>query len=100
MILYTEVITGENRGCSRYQVVRIPRNAADMNRNHFFYTSTELPNTISFRNILLDKTGSITKLSIIFSNTSQACKMRWAGHVARMGRGEAYYRVLVGKPGG
>ena len=26
-------------------------------------------------------------------------RMRWAGHVARMGRGEAY-RILVGKPEG
>ena len=26
--------------------------------------------------------------------------MRWAGHVACMGRGEGVYRVLVGKPEG
>jgi hypothetical protein len=26
--------------------------------------------------------------------------MRWAGHVARMGRGRNVYRVLVGKPEG
>jgi len=25
-------------------------------------------------------------------------KMRWAGHVARMGEGRGVYRVLVGKP--
>jgi hypothetical protein len=25
-------------------------------------------------------------------------RMRWAGHVARMGEGRAVYRVLVGKP--
>jgi len=27
-------------------------------------------------------------------------RMRWAGHVARMGEGRAVYRVLVGKPEG
>ena len=27
-------------------------------------------------------------------------KMRWAGHVARMGQGRGVYRVLVGKPDG
>jgi hypothetical protein len=27
-------------------------------------------------------------------------KMRWAGHVARMGEGRNMYRVLVGKPEG
>ena len=27
-------------------------------------------------------------------------KMRWAGHVARMGEGRGEYRVLVGKPDG
>ena len=27
-------------------------------------------------------------------------RMRWAGHVARMGEGREVYRVLVGKPEG
>ena len=27
-------------------------------------------------------------------------RMRWAGHVARMGERKVVYRVLVGKPGG
>jgi hypothetical protein len=27
-------------------------------------------------------------------------KMRWAGHVARMGEGRGVHRVLVGKPEG
>ena len=27
-------------------------------------------------------------------------RMRWAGHVARMGEGKGVYRVLVGKPEG
>jgi hypothetical protein len=27
-------------------------------------------------------------------------KMRWAGHVVRMGEGRGVYRVLVGRPGG
>jgi hypothetical protein len=27
-------------------------------------------------------------------------RMRWAGHVARMGRGRGAYRVLVGRPEG
>jgi hypothetical protein len=27
-------------------------------------------------------------------------RMRWAGHIARMGEGRGVYRVLVGKPEG
>jgi hypothetical protein len=27
-------------------------------------------------------------------------RLRWAGHVARVGKGRAVYRVLVGKPEG
>jgi len=27
-------------------------------------------------------------------------RMRWAGHVARMGEGRGVYSVFVGKPGG
>jgi hypothetical protein len=27
-------------------------------------------------------------------------RMRWAGHVARMGKGRDVYRVLVGRPEG
>jgi hypothetical protein len=27
-------------------------------------------------------------------------RMRWAGHVARMGEGRGFYRVLVGRPEG
>jgi hypothetical protein len=27
-------------------------------------------------------------------------RMRWAGHVARMGEGKGAYRILVGKPEG
>jgi hypothetical protein len=30
----------------------------------------------------------------------KARRMRWAGHVARMGEGRNVYRVLVGKPEG
>jgi hypothetical protein len=30
----------------------------------------------------------------------QSRRMRWAGHVARMGEGRNVYRVLVGKPEG
>jgi hypothetical protein len=28
----------------------------------------------------------------------KARRLRWAGHVARMGKGRGVYRVLVGKP--
>ena len=33
-------------------------------------------------------------------NIFRVIKMRWAGHVARMGERESVYRVLVGKPEG
>jgi hypothetical protein len=34
------------------------------------------------------------------TNFKLARRMRWAGHVARMGEGRNVYRVLVGKPEG
>jgi hypothetical protein len=30
----------------------------------------------------------------------KSSRMRWAGHVARMGEGRCVYRVLVGRPEG
>jgi hypothetical protein len=30
----------------------------------------------------------------------KARRMRWSGHVARMGVGKGFYRVLVGRPEG
>jgi hypothetical protein len=30
----------------------------------------------------------------------KSVRLRWAGHVARMGEGRCFYRVLVGKPEG
>ena len=38
-------------------------------------------------------------LNLIFADF-QSRRMRWAGHVARMGEGRGVYRVLVGKPEG
>jgi hypothetical protein len=59
-------------------------------------------------NVDSDATG---RLLIIYSafvkylrknrNTMNQCiRMRWAGHVARMGDGRGVHRVLVGKPEG
>ena len=33
-------------------------------------------------------------------NGTESRRMRWAGHVARMGEGRVVHRVLVGKPEG
>ena len=35
-----------------------------------------------------------------FGGEIKSRRMRWAGHVARMGEGRGAYRVLVGKPEG
>jgi hypothetical protein len=43
---------------------------------------------------LNDLYSSPTILRVIVSR-----RMRWAGHVARIGDGRGVYRVLVGKPG-
>ena len=45
------------------------------------------------------------ELSDLYSSTNivrviKSRRMRWAGHVARMGERRAAYRVLVGKPEG
>jgi hypothetical protein len=38
--------------------------------------------------------------STIIMRVIKSRKMRWAGHVARMGKGRHVYKVLVGKPDG
>jgi hypothetical protein len=38
--------------------------------------------------------------SISIPRQIKSRRMRWAGHVARMGEGRNVYRVLVGKPEG
>ena len=35
-----------------------------------------------------------------YCSGNQTKRMRWAGHVARMGEGRGVYRVFAGKPGG
>ena len=45
------------------------------------------------------------ELNVLYSSPNivqviKSRRMRWAGHVARMGEGRGMYRVLVGKPGG
>jgi hypothetical protein len=35
-----------------------------------------------------------------FIRVIKSRRLRWAGHVARMGEGRGAYRSLVGKPGG
>ena len=57
---------------------------------------------LTFRSLV--KTKKLTKLTaLMISNLIQVRKlrrMRWAGHVARMGEERGAYRVLVGKPEG
>ena len=45
------------------------------------------------------------ELNVLYSSPNivrviKCRRMRWAGHVARMGEERGVYRVLVGKPGG
>jgi hypothetical protein len=44
------------------------------------------------------------KLNDLYSSPTvrviKSRRMRWAGHLARMGKGKFVYRVLVGKPEG
>ena len=98
MIFYTEVITGKNRGRSLYQVVTIPRITADMNRNNFFYTSTEqfFPEYFAWQDKLHHNVFNNQFSSTLF--TSQACKMRLAGDVARMGDRRGVLQGFGGEP--
>jgi hypothetical protein len=39
-------------------------------------------------------------ISFNFAQAMKSRRMRWAGHVARMGERRGVYRILVGKPEG
>ena len=54
---------------------------------------------------VVDEIKSLILYTVTFSPTNivrvvKSRRMRWAGHVARMGQGRGVYRVLVGKPEG
>jgi hypothetical protein len=56
------------------------------------------------RNEVMEKT-TYEELSQLYSSPNivrviKSSRMRWAGHVARMGEGRGVYRVLVGRSGG
>ena len=44
--------------------------------------------------------GNISQYSKMHVRVVKSRRMRWAGHVTRMGEGRGVYRVLVGKPEG
>jgi hypothetical protein len=51
----------------------------------------------SWRKFLIDELHSLySSLNIV--RVIKSRRMRWAGHVARMGEGSGVYRVLVGRP--
>jgi hypothetical protein len=41
-----------------------------------------------------------TRRQIKINYLTKSRRLRWAGHVARMGKGRGVYRVLVGRPEG
>ena len=54
----------------------------------------------SVQTSLPKKLDSVIKLLINIVRVVKSRRMRWAGHVARMGEGRGVHRVLVGKPEG
>jgi hypothetical protein len=54
---------------------------------------------VSWRKLHNDKLHSLYSSPNI-DRVIQSRRMRWAGHVARMGKGKAVYRVPVGRPEG
>jgi hypothetical protein len=42
----------------------------------------------------------VTRNLMICTHHQKSRRMRWAGHVTRMGKGRGAYRVLVGRPEG
>jgi hypothetical protein len=50
----------------------------------------------SRKNLHNDELHSLYSLNIV--KVIKSRRMRWAGHVARMGEGRGVYRVLVGRP--
>ena len=66
--------------------------------NHFFYF-------VNAHNMLSIYLCSLEKLNNLYSSPNivrviKSRRMRWAGHVVRMGEERRVYRVLVGKPEG
>jgi len=62
----------------------------------YFYSKTNEMN--QFLTIILFCSNLYSSPNIV--RVIKSRRMRWAGHVARMGEGRGAYRVLVGKPEG
>jgi hypothetical protein len=64
------------------------------------------PNTPSWRGAQVKSTGITLPLPHLNDSSPnivrviKSRRMKWAGHVARMGEGRGAYRVLVGRPEG
>jgi hypothetical protein len=52
----------------------------------------------SWRKLHNDELHSLYSSPNITDRVIKSRRMRWAGHVARMGEGRGFYRVLVGSP--
>ena len=55
--------------------------------------------TVEWRKLRNEKLSDLYSLNNIV-RVVKSKRMRWAGHVARMGEGRGVHRVLVGKPEG
>jgi hypothetical protein len=53
----------------------------------------------SWRKLYIDELHSLYSSPNIVT-VIKSRRMRWAGHVARMGKGRGVYRILVGRPEG
>jgi len=52
--------------------------------------------TGEWRKLHIEKRNDVYSSNIV--RVIKSKRMRWTGHVARMGEGRGVYRVLVGKP--
>ena len=102
---YTPVLCAsvfrKRRNCTKYQFMQCEIDICDVVLKLYLYKCLNLRDEVigEWKKLHNEKLSDMYSLPNIV-RVVKSRRMRWAGHVARLGEGRVLHRVLVGKPEG